>query len=66
MLPIVEHEFINGVEHKLCIGELCKENQKGVWKCVKEFNNNSETSDKLATICKECEKAYLLSMLELT
>jgi len=58
MPPKIQHQIINGIEYKRCIGKLCKKNNpEGVWKSLDNFGKDNQVWDKLKAICKECKNS---------
>lgn len=53
----IEHQIINGVEHKWC--NACKQ-----WKPLENFSKDSSKWDGLQRRCKECDKQYYANKRE--
>lgn len=59
-----EHKFIDGIEHKYCMGINCQEEtgQDGKWLTLDNFGKSAQNKDGYKPICKNCrsvvEKSY--------
>ena len=59
-----EHRFIDGIEHKFCMGIVCREEtgEDGQWLIIDLFGKSAQNKDGFKTICKKCrsinEKSY--------